>query len=108
MIYAQLATLAVIVVYIVGVSGFTQSWRGWLQRHALPPGRTLGPVKPFDCPACMTWWSCLIYAACARQLTLWTVAAAAALSLLSIPIQELLLLIREGITALLRKIWNKI
>lgn len=108
MIYLQLATIAAVVVYIVGVSGFTQSWRGWLQRHALPPGRTLGPVKPFDCPTCMTWWTCVIYAAAVHQLTLWTVAASAALSLLSIPIEQFLLLIREGLTSLIAKILGRL
>ena len=104
MIYAELATVAAIVVYIVGVSGFTDSWRDWLERKALPPGKHLGHVRPFDCPACMTWWTCLAYALITHRLTLWTVAASAALSLLSIPMQELMLLLREGITFLARKI----
>lgn len=104
MIYAELATLAAIVTYIVGVSGFTQSWRDWLERKALPPGKHLGHVRPFDCPTCMTWWTCLIYALAMHRLTLWTVAASAALSLLSIPMEQFMLLIREGLTALARKI----
>ena len=104
MIYLELTAVAAVTVYIVGVSGFTQSWRGALARmlHI----RELRPLKPFDCPACMTWWACVIYALAVRQLTLWTVLEAAALSLLSIPMQDFLLLLREGISALMRPLFR--
>lgn len=108
MIYAELATVAVIVVYIVGVSGFTHSWRSALARVLGIREVYMRPIKPFDCPTCMTWWSCVIYAAAVHQLTLWTVAASAALSLLSIPIEQFLLLIREGLTALIAKMLGKL
>lgn len=108
MIYAQLATVALIVVYIVGVSGFTHSWRNALARILGIREEHMRPLKPFDCPACMTWWTCIVYAIAVHQFSLWTVAASAVLSLLSIPIQDFLLLIREGLTALLRKLWTKI
>lgn len=108
MIYAHLATLAAIVVYIVGVSGFTHSWRNALARILGIREEHMRPIKPFDCPACMTWWVCVIYAIAVHQFSLWTVAASAVLSLLSIPIQDFMLLIREGLLALLRKIWKKI
>lgn len=80
-IYIQLLLVAAVVVYIVDLSGFTDSWRGALQRwlHI----KVLGPVKPFDCSLCMTWWSCLIYAICARQISLPVIAYSALLALLS-------------------------
>jgi hypothetical protein len=56
----------------------------------------------------MTWWTCLAYALIQHDLTLWTVAASAALSLLSIPITDLLLFIREGLSAILRKLFDKL
>ena len=65
-------------------------------------------LKPFDCATCMTWWTCLAYALIQHDLTLWTVAASAALSLLSIPITDLLLFIREGLSAILRKLFDKL
>lgn len=106
MIYAELTAVAVIVVYIVGVSGFTQSWRGALARalHV----KTLRPLKPFDCPACMTWWTCLAYAAITHRFTLWTVLASAALSLLSKPIEQFLLLLREALTAAAARLLDKL
>ena len=104
MIYAELAALAAIVTYIVDVSGFTQSWRSALAKLVGLTEAQLRPLKPFDCATCMTWWTCLIYAAATHRLTLWTVLASALLSLLSIPISDFLLFIREGISSLFRKL----
>lgn len=92
-IYAELPIVAFIVVYIVDVSGFTDSWRGALARalHI----RELRPLKPFDCSLCMTWWVCLIYAAIRGPFTLLAVAESALLSCLSITISAFLLFLRE-------------
>lgn len=92
-IYAQLPIVAAIVVYIVDVSGFTQSWRDALARKLKV--RELRPLKPFDCGQCMTWWACLIYSICV-DFSLLAVAESAALSLLSVTIAAALLFIREG------------
>lgn len=108
MIYAELAAVAAVTVYIVGVSGFTQSWRRALARLVHIREEHLRPLKPFDCPACMTWWCCLAWALARHGLTLWTVAAAAALSLLSIPMQDFLLFVREGLSSLIRKLFEKL
>ncbi len=108
MIYAELATVALIVNYIVGASGFTQSWRRALAKRFGLKEHQLRPIKPFDCATCMTWWTCLAYALVRHDFTLWTVAASAALSLLSIPITDLLLFIREGLSALIRKFFDKL
>lgn len=98
-IYLQQTILAAIVVYIVDVSGFTQSWRDALARwlHI----QHLRPLPPFDCGKCATFWAALILAAAQHQLDLTTAATAAALSLLSLPICQLLLFIREALCALI-------
>ena len=31
--------------------------------------------KPFSCPLCMTWWTCLIYIICIKQFTLFNIFA---------------------------------
>lgn len=103
MIYAELATLAAIVTYIVGVSGFTTSWRTAVAKAVGLKEHQLRPLKPFDCEKCMTFWCCLVYAIATHRLTLWTVAASAAASLLSIPMRDFLLFVREGLCALIRK-----
>ena len=108
MIYAELAAVAAIVTYIVGVSGFTSSWRTALAKRVGLTEARLRPLKPFDCPACMTWWACLVYALATHRLTLWTVLASAILSLLSIPIADFLLLLREGLSSLFRELLNRV
>lgn len=108
MIYAELATVALIVDYIVGASGFTTSWRTAVAKRLGLKEHQMRPLKPFDCATCMTWWACLAWAIIRHDFTLWTVAASAALSLLSIPITDLLLFIREGLSALLRKLFDKL
>lgn len=108
MIYTELATVALIVDYIVGASGFTTSWRTAVAKRLGLKEHQMRPLKPFDCATCMTWWCCLAWALIRHDFTLWTVAASAALSLLSIPITDLLLFIREGLSALLRKLFDKL
>lgn len=108
MIYAELATVALIVNYIVGASGFTASWRRALAKRLGLKEHQLRSLKPFDCATCMTWWTCLAYALIRHDFTLWTVAASAALSLLSIPTTDMLLLLREGLSALIRKLFDRL
>lgn len=104
-IYLQLAILAGIVTYCVDLSGFTQSWRDALARWLhLPDGDALRPLPPFDCAKCAVWWTCLIYPAFVGQFSLLTIAAAAALSLLSDTISAALLFIHEALGWLLDKI----
>ena len=108
MIYTELPVVAAIVVYVVGVSGFTQSWRGMLARLVHIQEYQMRPIKPFDCPTCMTWWVCLAWAVFRHDFQLWTVAESAALSLLAIPMQDFMLLLREGLCAIFRIIINKL
>lgn len=92
-IYIDLLMVAVITIYIVDLSGFTQTWRGWLARSLRV--RELRPLKPFDCGLCMTWWVCLIYAIAVGEFSLFTVAWSALLSFLSIPIGQVFIFIKE-------------
>ena len=101
-IYIDLLMVAFITIYIVDISGFTQSWRS-LVATKLNISR-LRPLPPFDCGKCMTWWVCLIYALCTGQLSLPVIAYSALLSHLSNPIGEALIFIRECLTWLLNKI----
>ena len=100
-IYIELLLIAVITIYIVDLSGFTESWRSALTR--LIKAKELRPIRPFDCSLCMTWWVCIIYAICSGLLSLPVLAYIAALSFLSIPIGQFCIFIREGVTFLLNK-----
>lgn len=96
-IYLQQLVLAAAVVYIVDVSGFTESWRNAIARwlHV----SELRDLPPFDCGKCMTFWSTLALAAINGQLHLLTFAAAAALALLSKSFSAVMIFISENIEA---------
>lgn len=98
-IYVSILLLWAVVVFIVDLSGWTQTWLGWLSRfttrHGYPPVKEL---RPFSCSLCMTWWICLLYAYLRNSFTLPVVAYIAGLSFLSITLRELFIFIRETLT----------
>ena len=101
-IYIELLLVALVTIYIVDISGFTESWRGWCadMLHI----SKMRPLPPFDCGKCMTWWVCLIYALCVGHLTLPVIAFSALLSHLSIPIGEFLIFIREWMVRIIDRL----
>lgn len=104
-IYFDLLLVTVIVVYIVALSGFTQTWLGWLSKFTARYG--YGPVhqlRPFSCPQCMTWWCCLGWAALKGSLSLPVVAYCAALAFFSITVENILIFLREGLLWVLSKL----
>lgn len=100
-IYIELMLIAVITIYIVDLSGFTESWRSALTKRL--QARNLKPIKPFDCGQCMTWWMCIIFSLCSGSFSLPILAYIAVLSFLSIPIGQIMIFIREGMTYLINK-----
>ena len=97
----DLILVALVTIYIVDLSGFTETWLSFLSHYK---GRKITELKPFTCSLCMVWWVCLIYAAIVGNLTIPVVALIALLSFLSVPCGQLLMLIRE----LLLKVINKL
>ena len=93
-IYIDLLMVAVITIYIVDLSGFTDTWLKALSAYK---GRKIGQLKPFSCSLCMVWWVCLIFLLVSRKCSLPMVAFSALLSMMSVPIGQLLMLIREAI-----------
>lgn len=98
--------LAIVVIYIVDVSGFTDAWRDALAKFLKVSA--LKPLRPFDCGKCMTWWTCLIYAICTGNFTIPVIAFIAMLSLLSVPIGNLLYLLQDVFVALVNRIEEKL
>lgn len=103
-IYLELTLVAAVAIYVVDVSGFTDSWRGLLARSLHV--RDLRPLPPFDCAKCATFWACVIFALVRHRLGVTTVAFSALASLLSLPIGQLMLFIQRGITSLIGRLWN--
>ena len=94
--------VAFITIYVVDISGFTESWRSLVatKLHI----SHLKPLPPFDCSLCMTWWVCLIYALCVGQISLGTIAFSAMLSHLSNPIGGFMIFIRECCNWIINKL----
>lgn len=88
------------------VSGFTESWRAALAR-VLKVER-LKALPPFDCAKCAVFWCCLLWTVCTVGLRLLPAAFCCLLSLLAVPFGRLLIFIREGLTALMDKLIEKI
>lgn len=103
-IYIDLLLVALVTIYIVDISGFTESWRTALARSLKISESAMRPLKPFDCGKCMTWWVCLIYALCTGHLNLGTIAFSALLSHLSNPIGGVLIFIREWCNWIINKL----
>lgn len=101
-IYIELLLVAVVVIFIVDISGWTDTWLGWLSKFTTKYGR--GPVRdlpPFTCSLCMTWWCCLAWLLIRGQFTLPLVAYSAGLATFSNTIQNLCISIREVLNKLL-------
>lgn len=94
--------LATIVVYIIDLSGFTQSWRDALARWLKV--QSLRPLPPFDCGKCAVFWATLIYCIATGTLSLPMLLACALLSHLSLLIGQILILINELLLLVIRKI----
>ena len=99
----DLILVALVTIYIVDLSGFTETWLSFLSHYK---GRKITELKPFSCSLCMVWWVCLIYAAIVGNLTIPVVALIAFLSLISVPCGQLLLLIREVFLKVINKLMD--
>lgn len=103
-IYLELLLVTAVVVYIVGLSGWTDTWLNWLSKFTARYG--YGPVRslrPFSCSQCMTWWCCLAWCIIRSQLSVPTVAASAGFAFYSITLYEFFIFLRESILWLVGK-----
>ena len=99
----DLILVALVTIYIVDLSGFTETWLSILSHYK---NRKITELKPFSCSLCMVWWVCLIYAAIVGNLTIPVVALIGLLSLLSVPFGQLLMLIREAFLKVINKLMD--
>jgi hypothetical protein len=97
--------IAVVVVVIIDLSGFIDSVKSGLKRWATR-GRMSDPnytLKPIDCSFCMTFWTGLVYLL-VTGITLWSVVWLLLLCFFTPVIKDVLLLVRDLITRLIRSI----
>ena len=93
----DLFLIAVIVVCIVDISGFTDSWKSGLKR-LLTKGKMSNPnysLKPLDCSTCLIFWSSLLYLIITQTLTLYMLAYVLVISVMSVVIKDLIFFIRD-------------
>ena len=104
-IYIDLLLVALITIYVVDLSGFTDTWLKFLSAYK---GRKITELKPFSCSLCMVWWVCLAYLVITSQLTLSLVAFTALLSFLSIPMGQILVMLREVMLHIINKLMSRL
>lgn len=96
--------IAVIVVCIVDISGFTDSWKSALKK-VLTKGRMSDPyytLKPFDCSFCMTFWTGLIWLLVIHSVTLWMLAYLLLICVMTPVIKDVIILIRETMLKIIK------
>ena len=96
---------ALVAVYIVDVSGFTEAWRTGLSR--LLGVKHLRALPPFDCGTCMAFWSAIVWSICAGEFSFEAVAVAALCSLLALPAGQFMQLIKEWACTLIGRAFPK-
>lgn len=99
----ELILVALVTIYIVDLSGFTETLLKVISAYK---GRKITELKPFSCSLCMVWWVCLIYAVIVGNLTIPVVALIALLSLLSVPFGQFLILIRDAFLKVVNKLMD--
>lgn len=90
-----------IIVFIVDLSGWTDTWKGWLRSWLKVP---IGRIKPFDCSLCSTWWVGIIYLICVGKLTITWISAVAVISMLTPVIMNALLLVSDILQVIINNI----
>ena len=96
---------ALVAVYIVDVSGFTESWRNGLAR--LLRINRLRPLPPFDCGTCMAFWAAIGCSIVQGDFSLLSVAVASLCSLFAVPVGQLMMMIREWLSVLIGRAFPK-
>jgi len=97
--------LAAIIVFVVDLSGFTQTWKKWLGKWL---GVQIGDVPPLDCSLCLTFWAGLVYLIVEHDFTIPALAYLALVSYCTGLMGEILTAVRELIAALVRYLWKLI
>ena len=104
-IYIDLLLLAVVLVFIVDLSGWTDTLLDLASRFTARFG--YGPVRslrPFTCSLCAVWWGTLLYTWLTGNLSLPLVAYCAGLSYFSKTLAKLFIFIGEGLDLLIGRL----
>lgn len=108
MVYINILCLALIVIFLVDISGIIDSLKWaigrWLNIREVR-------LKPFDCSLCMTWWVGLAYIIIIGEFSIYTLLCVSMVSAFSAPISNIITLAREllcaGINAIETLLWKQ-
>lgn len=95
---------AFVVVFIVDLSGFSDTFCEWYGRLIHRKG--VQGVKPFTCSLCMTWWTCLLVAVCDGWVCWEAVLVSALLAFLADIIGQALTMAKDILTTIISIIQN--
>ena len=104
MILINLLLITTILVFIIDLSGFTQSVQTFLKKW-LKTNKDI-VIKPFMCSLCMTFWIGIIYLIAINQFTLIYFGFICLLSYMTPVIRDILKLIQDFIIAVINAIYN--
>lgn len=104
MILINLLLISTILVFIIDLSGFTQSVQSFLKKW-LKTNKDI-VIKPFMCSLCMTFWAGIIYALIMHSLTIPILAFICLLSFMTPVIKDILKLIQDFIIAIINSFYN--
>lgn len=104
MILINLLLITAIIVFIIDLSGFTQSVQHLLKKW-LKTNKDI-VIKPFMCSLCMTFWTGIIYAIIMNSFTIPILAFISLLAFMTPVIRDILKLIQDFIIAVINAIYN--
>lgn len=104
MIWINLLLITAILVFIIDLSGFTQSIQHLLKKWLKTNKEIV--IKPFMCSLCMTFWTGIIYTIAINAFTIPMLAYIALLSFMTPVIRDILKLIQDFIIAIINGIYN--
>lgn len=103
--YIDILLLALVVVYVVDISGIIDTLKETI-------GKVLhikvGRLRSLDCSLCMVWWVCLIYAICVGSFSIPMLAYISLLSFLAIRLADLMRLISDIIGSFIEQISKRL
>lgn len=106
-VYVDISLTAWLTVFVVDLSGFTQSWKGALARWLrVDPDRL--KVKPLDCSLCMTWWVTLAVTLAEGRLGLDTACFCGLCALLADVMGSATILVKDVVIAALDAVFKAI
>lgn len=100
--YIDILLLSIIVVFIVDMSGWTDTLLSALSRWS---GRKVRSLRPLTCSLCATWWSGVAYCIATHHIDMAHLAAVAVVAFFATTIADVLRLIKDIITRLINKLY---